>query len=54
MFLNPNSPRLFILIALWGCLSFLPAQAQSLISLNGGEVMTCQFVNNSTVPNNQV
>ncbi len=51
------SARLFILIALWGCLLFLPAsrvQAQPLINLNGGEVMTCQFVNNTTVPNNQV
>ncbi len=51
-----SSARVFILIALGGCLPFFPAStAQALlISLNGGEVMNCQFVNNTTVPNNQV
>jgi hypothetical protein len=34
-------------------LTSMSAQAQ-LISLNGGEIMTCQFVNNTTVPNNQI
>jgi hypothetical protein len=56
MKMGSSSARLFILTALWGCLSFLQAataQAQ-LIPLNGGKVMTCQFVNNTNVPNNQV
>ncbi len=50
------SARLFTLTALSSCLLFLSASGvrAQLISLNSGEVMTCQFVNNTTVPNNQV
>src|SRR5665213_2701950 len=51
-----SSARLFILTALGGCLSFLPTALvhAQIINLNSGEVMTCQFVNNTTVPNNRV
>src|SRR5665213_2397997 len=51
-----SSARLFILTALGGCLSFLPTALvhAQIINLNSGEVMTCQSVNNTTVPNNRV